>query len=157
MVGEALLPLHKSGFNPQSLITEEAATKASLSQKVLAGVSGLALPDAGRAHARRRAGVRVLQVTQSSKEVAPLEAAAGLRELVLIGRIQTELNEGAHAVHEAPTRGELEDLDGPELHAGETARLIKKGSPRERSHLAKNDPEELRASLTDVAAPCGVG
>ena len=86
-----------------------------MSAKVLAIILTMALPVPRRSHTGQRAGARVLQATQGPEEVAPLETNEGLRDLVLIGRMQAEPIQSFDAVHEAQTRGGLADLDGPEF------------------------------------------
>ena len=90
---DSLLFTHKGS-------AEEAAAPPFVSEEVLALIPHLALPVSRRSHTGQRAGVGLLQATQSIEEVAPLEATESVRDLVCVSGIQTELNEGADAVHE---------------------------------------------------------
>ena len=84
MVSEKLRSGQEGGFHPPSVSAEEAAPPAFVSEKVLALIPHLALPVSRRSHTGQRAGARLLQVAESSEEVAPLETIKGPRDLVLI-------------------------------------------------------------------------
>ena len=71
-----------------------------MSEKVLAVILTMALPVSRRSHTGQRAGARVLQAAQSPEEVAPLQTAAGLRDLVCVSGIQAEPIQSVDAVHE---------------------------------------------------------
>ena len=101
MVSEKLLAGQEGGFHPQGVSAEEEVITAPVVAKVLAVILTMALPVSRRSHTGQRAGVGLLQATQSSEEVAPLQTTKSVRELVLIGRIQTEPRACLDAVHEA--------------------------------------------------------
>ena len=100
MVSEKLLAGQEGGFDPPRVSAEEAATKTFVSEEVLAIILTMALPVSRRSHTGQRAGARVLQATQSSEEVAPLQTTKSVRDLVLDDRIQAEPIQSFDAVHE---------------------------------------------------------
>ena len=100
MVSEKLRSGQEGGFHPQGVVAEEEVIKASVVAKVLARVFGLALPVSRRSHTGQRAGVVLLQATQSIEEVAPLEAITSLRDVVCVSGMQAEPIQSVDAVHE---------------------------------------------------------